>query len=84
MDGCVYIGISRDGMIARADGSIDAILMGRNTFDSIPGVDQLEVSPYGETPVFVLTSRPLDVPDVFSGLASPIAGTPAEVAAQFD
>ena len=112
MDGCVYIGISRDGMIARADGeidwlddpgvvgtdleavgdmgfgafmaSVDALVMGRNTFDSIPGVADLPESPYADIPIFVLTSRPLDVPDAFSGLASPISGSPREVAAELD
>ncbi len=41
--------------------SVDALVMGRNTFDFViaSGFDW----PYGETPVFVVTSRPFDVPE---------------------
>lgn len=111
MDGCVYIATSRDGMIARSDGSFDwldgpdvaaadteaggdmgfggfidsvgALVMGRNTFDSVP-LDGLDASPYGDTPIFVLTSRPLVVPDVFAGLATPMEGKPHEIAGRLD
>ena len=38
--------------------SIDAIVMGRNTFDTVLGFDQW---PFGTKPVIVLTSRPKEV-----------------------
>ncbi len=52
-----------------------AILMGRATYDV---AERFEAWPYGELPVFVATSRPLDpaVPTV-----EPVSGSPAEVLA---
>ena len=44
--------------------SVDALIMGRNTFDTVLRMmaDGAVDWPYGETPVIVMTSRPLDVP----------------------
>lgn len=54
-----------------------AIVMGRRTYDVVEGfgIDW----PYGDTPVFVVTSRPLgaDEPSV-----QPSSGTPAEILAR--
>jgi dihydrofolate reductase len=52
-----------------------AILMGRRTYDVVAGFDSW---PYGDTPVFVATSRPLEpaAPTVAA-----IAGGPAELLA---
>jgi dihydrofolate reductase len=52
-----------------------ALLMGRGTYDVVARFDTW---PYGDTPVFVATSRPLDaaVPTV-----SALAGSPAELLA---
>lgn len=46
-------------------GSVDVLVMGRNTFDFVmnAGVEW----PYGDTLVTVLTHRPLDLPAVFVG-----------------
>ena len=40
--------------------SVNALIMGRNTFEMIQSSGEW---PYGSKPVFVLTSRPLDLPD---------------------
>ena len=54
-----------------------AIVMGRRTYDVVQGfgIDW----PYGDTPVFVVTSRPLetDEPSV-----QPVSGAPAEILAR--
>jgi dihydrofolate reductase len=57
--------------------SVDAILMGRNTFDTVTG---FESWPYADKPVHILTRRPLEVPDAFhDARISPLSGSPAEV-----
>ena len=57
--------------------TIDALVMGRNTFDVVRA---MPAWPYGEKPVFVLTSRPLgDLPPRIPVEA--MAGTPAEIVA---
>lgn len=45
--------------------SIDALVMGRNTFDTVLGmIDGGMIEwPYGDTPVIVMTSRPLEMPE---------------------
>jgi len=75
VEGCVYIGLSVDGFIARLDGdlewltsrgeaagdagfrdfvaSVDAVLMGRGTYEVIAGFDQW---PYQDRPVHVLST----------------------------
>lgn len=50
--------------------SIDVIVMGRNTFDFVMSMDLSW--PYGELPVYVVTARPLEVPE---GLADVIRAT---------
>jgi dihydrofolate reductase len=46
--------------------SIDALVMGRNTYDI---VDSMDVAwPYGDTPTFVLTNRPLEIPEDLKGV----------------
>jgi dihydrofolate reductase len=72
----VFVGVSVDGFIARANGaldwlpagggeehgyaafmaSVDCLVIGRHTYDTVLGFDQW---PYGDKPVFVLTTRPL-------------------------
>lgn len=53
-----------------------AMVMGRNTFDVVAGFPEW---PYGDTPVFVATSRPLDPPRPTVGAVS---GTPARMLEQ--
>ena len=94
----VYVGMSVDGFIARADhaldflevdtggsdlgfadflDSIDALVMGRTTFDVVMGLDA--PWPYGDRPVLVPTHRPL--PAQRPSTVSAVAGTPEEILA---
>lgn len=56
--------------------SVDAIVMGRNTFE-------LSLSfgawPHGEKPVVVLSSRPMDIPDDIAATVESISASPREV-----
>lgn len=54
----------------------DALVMGRDTFDTLLGFDAW---PYGDTPVMVLTHRSLDLPPDFAHPVGAIAGEPADV-----
>jgi len=57
--------------------SVDALVIGRNTFDTVMGFDTW---PYGEKPVVVLSNRPL--PAVPAGArVERMSGEPAEIAA---
>lgn len=55
--------------------TVDAILMGRNTYEVVL---PFPAWPYGLTPVFVLTSRPLPPPPR-GAVVEQTAGAPAEV-----
>ncbi len=61
--------------------SIDAMVMGRNTFDMVMAMGEW---PYGDKPVIVLTHRSLDVPSGFDGLVETMDALPADVAAELD
>ena len=50
--------------------SVDALVMGRNTFDVALGFGTW---PYGEKPVYVLTHRPLVLPDALAGEPESVA-----------
>lgn len=56
--------------------SVDALVMGRNTFDMILSHD---VWPYGEKPVIILTSRPLEIPKSIINTVSTLSGSPNEI-----
>ena len=95
MNTSVFVGVSVDGFIARADGaldwlpagggeehgyeafmaSVDALVIGRNTYDTVLGFDQW---PYGDKPVFVLSTRPLD-PAPAGAVVERMSGEPAEI-----
>ncbi|MFA6956482.1 MAG: dihydrofolate reductase family protein [Thermoanaerobaculia bacterium] len=55
--------------------TVDAVLMGRNTYEVVLPFPEW---PYGLTPVFILTSRPLP-PSPRGAVVEQIAGAPAEV-----
>jgi dihydrofolate reductase len=57
--------------------SVDALVMGRNTYELVQsfGIDW----PYGEKPVFVLTTRPLEIPENIADSVSVLSGSPAEI-----
>lgn len=58
--------------------TVDALVMGRNTFETVL---PFPIWPYGNKPVFVLSSRPLP-PAPSGATVERMTGTPAEVLAQ--
>ena len=59
--------------------SVDAIVIGRNTFEIVLGFDPW---PYGDKRVVVLSSRPLDLSLVRGGRVEQRAGDPATIIAE--
>jgi dihydrofolate reductase len=60
--------------------TVDALVIGRNTYETVLGFDAW---PYGEKPVFVLSSRPLAAAPNGAVVAH-MAGTPEQLAAELD
>ena len=58
-------------------GSVDAIVMGRNTYDLTSSFGSW---PYEEKPVVVLSSRRVDIPEAIAGTVQSMSATPREVA----
>jgi dihydrofolate reductase len=56
--------------------SVDALVMGRNTFDLVLTFPEW---PYGTKPVIVLTSRPLEIPGALADRVSTLSGPPEEI-----
>ena len=56
--------------------SVDALVIGRGTFETVLAFDEW---PYGKKPVFVLSSRPLDLSGVRGGVVEQMDGQPAEI-----
>ena len=54
--------------------SVDALVIGRNTYDKVISFDPW---PYGEKPVIVLSTRPIDPPP--GAVVERLAGTPQEI-----
>lgn len=59
--------------------SVDALVMGRNTYELVRTFADW---PYGEKPVIVLTSRPLEIPDALADRVSTMSGPPVEIVRQ--
>ncbi len=59
--------------------SVDAIVMGRNTFDLVLTFGDW---PYGETPVFVLSSGEVEIPAKLNATVTCISASPGEVLRQ--
>ena len=59
--------------------SVDALVIGRNTFEIVLGFDPW---PYGDKRVVVLASEPIDFSAVKGGTVEQMAGTPAEIVAR--
>lgn len=55
--------------------SVDALVIGRNTYETVLGFDAW---PYGEKPVFVLSTRPLP-PAPAGAVVDRMAGEPADI-----
>ncbi len=60
--------------------SVDALVVGRGTFETVLGFEKW---PYGRKPVFVLSSRRLDLSKA-SGVVEQMAGDPKEVLARLE
>lgn len=56
--------------------SVDALVIGRNTFETVLG---FPIWPYSDKRVVVLSSRPLDLSVVRGGVVEQMAGPPAEI-----
>jgi dihydrofolate reductase len=59
--------------------SIDAIVIGRKTFEKVLTFDAW---PYSDKRVVILSSRPLDLSMVAGGVVEQMAGLPAEIVSQ--
>ncbi len=68
-----------DGGYTAFAATVDALVMGRNTYDVVLTFGQW---PYGDKPVFVLSSREIPVPS--GGKVERLSGSPAEIVAQLD
>ena len=56
--------------------SVDALVVGRKTFEIVLSFPEW---PYAEKPVFVLSSRPLDLSAVRGGVVEQMAGDPVDI-----
>lgn len=61
--------------------TVDVLVMGRNSFDLVRSFPDW---PYGEKPVVVLTSRPLEVPEPLRVTVRTMSGSPGEVAKRLE
>jgi dihydrofolate reductase len=96
----VFVGASVDGFIARPDGgldwlpavseehgftelmaTVDAMVVGRGTFETVLGFTGW---PYQQTPVIVLSSRPLDLSALRDHPVEQMSGEPAEIVARLE
>ena len=59
--------------------TVDAIVIGRKTFETVLGFDAW---PYGDTRVVVLSSQPLDLSAVRTGVVEQMGGAPADIIAR--
>lgn len=57
--------------------TIDALVMGRNTYEKVLSFGR--EWPYGEKPVFVLTTKGVEIPDRISKTVSSHSGSPREI-----
>lgn len=61
--------------------STDAMVMGRNTFETVLGFGAW---PYGTKPVYVLSTRPLPPVPHAEAVVTALSGSPAEVAGELE
>jgi dihydrofolate reductase len=89
-----FVGTSVDGFIARANGdldwlpsggnpsydafmaTVDAVVMGRKTFEKVL---TFGTWPFGDKPVFVLSTRALQLPALPGAVVEQLSGTPPEI-----
>lgn len=58
--------------------TVDAVVMGRNTFDTVLSFD-LSTWPYEGTPLIVLTGRKLELPDHLEDKVRVMSGAPSHI-----
>jgi dihydrofolate reductase len=58
--------------------SVDAVVMGRNTYELVQSFG-LKEWPYGTKPVVVLTNRPLEIPESIAATVETMSGSPDAV-----
>ena len=56
--------------------TVDALVMGRDTYEKVLTFGQW---PYGTTPVVVLSSRPIDIPEHMAGTVESTTAAPAAI-----
>ncbi len=61
--------------------SIDALVMGRNTYDAVRAMGEW---PYGDRLVIVLTHRPLEIPADLTGVVEAVGLAPLDLAEALD
>jgi len=61
--------------------SVDALVIGRNTFETVLAFPEW---PYGEKPVVVLSTQPLDVSTVHGGHVEQMQGSPREIVSKLE
>lgn len=96
----VFVGVSLDGFIARANGgldflppgggephgyvefmaTVDALVIGRKTFETVL---RFHAWPYGDKPVFVLSTRPL-APAPPGAVVEHMSGDPADILSELE
>ena len=59
--------------------TVDAMVIGRNTYDKVLSFDEW---PYGNKPVFVLSSRSFDIPPSPEAVVERMNGNPSDLVAQ--
>jgi len=60
--------------------SVDVVVIGRRTFEVVQKLGHLAL--YGEKPVVVLSSRPLDFSSITGGVVRQMSGEPTEIVKQ--
>jgi len=61
--------------------SVDALVVGRGTFETVLAFPDW---PYGDKPVFVLSSRQLDLSKLAAGKVEQVQGSPLEIIAKLE
>src|SRR5438270_14068120 len=62
--------------------SVDVVVMGRRTFEVVRGLGHFDL--YGNRPVIVLSTKPLDLSSITDAKIEQMAGTPQQIVAQLD
>ena len=75
-------GANEDHGFAAFMARVDVLVMGRNTYDVVRAMGV--PWPYSDTPVIVLTSRPIDIPDDLAAVIEPSSLSPRALIAELE